>query len=159
LDFFNGYVKSDTAAIAALSDDQEPGVASMTFVSDPNQSATVERTLPKMSSRTATVTPSTNLRDGQKVRVEWSGFLPERIVTVAQCSDGARDGSASCDLVRGKVLQYNPDGSGSLELEIVVGKVGNGVCDADHTDCLVIVNDAALLDEDANFRIPLTFAR
>jgi hypothetical protein len=93
------------------------------------------------------------------VRVEWSGFLPDHVVTVAQCSDGAREGSASCDLVTGKVLRYDPDGWGSLELEIVVGKVGNGICDADHTDCLVIVNDAALLDEDANFRFPLTFAR
>ncbi len=159
LDFFNGYVKSDAAAIAALADDQEPGVASMTFVGDPSQSATVERTLPKMPSRAATVTPLTGLRDGQMVRVEWSGFLPDHVVTVAQCSDGAREGSASCDLVTGKVLRYDPDGWGSLELEIVVGKVGNGVCDADHTDCLVIVNDAALLDEDANFRFPLTFAR
>jgi len=34
LDFFNGYVKSDAAAIAALPDDQKSGVASMTFVSD-----------------------------------------------------------------------------------------------------------------------------
>jgi hypothetical protein len=159
LDFFNGYVKSDPAAIAALADDQEPGVASMTFVGDPSQSATVERTLPNMPSRAATVTPLTGLRDGQMVRVEWSGFLPDHVVTVAQCSDGAREGSASCDLVTGKVLRYDPDGWGSLELEIVVGKVGNGICDADHTDCLVIVNDAALLDEDANFRFPLTFAR
>jgi len=159
LDFFNGYVKSDTAALAALPDDQKPGVASMVFVGDPSQSATVERTLPKMPSRTATVTPSTGLRDGQIVRVGWSGFLSDRVVTVTQCSGGAREGSASCDLVTGKVLQQNPDGRGSLELEIIVGKVGNGFCDADRTDCLVLVNDAASQDEDATIRIPLTFAR
>ena len=159
LDFFNGYVKSDSAAIAALPDDQKSGVATMTFISDPNQTASVERTLPKMSARSATVEPSTGLRDRQKVRVEWSGFLPDRVVTVVQCSGGASDGPASCDLVTGKILQHDPTGSGSLELEIVVGKVGNGVCDADHTDCVVIVNDAALQDADANIRIPLSFAR
>lgn len=159
LDFLNGYLKSDAAALAALPNVQKPGVASMTFISDPDQSASVERTLPQLSSRAASATPSTFLRDGQTVRVSWSGFLPGRVVTVVQCSGGGLSGVSACDLVTGQVLHDDPTGSGSLELEIVAGRVGNGFCDADHSDCVIIVNDASLQDEDANIRIPLTFAR
>ena len=131
----------------------------MTFISDPDQTASVERTLPQLSSRAATAIPSTSLRDGQTVRVSWSGFLPGRVVTVAQCSGGGLGGVSSCDLVTGQVLHDDPTGSGSLELEIVTGRVGNGYCDSDHADCVIIVNDASLQDEDANIRIPMTFAR
>ena len=159
LDFLNGYLKSDAAALAALPNVQKPGVASMTFISDPDQSASVERTLPQLSSRAASATPSTLLRDGQTVRVSWSGFLPGRVVTVVQCSGWGLSGVSACDLVTGQVLHDDPTGSGSLELEIVAGRVGNGFCDADHSDCVIIVNDASLQDEDANIRIPLTFAR
>jgi len=159
LDFFNGYVKSDPTAIAALAGDEKPGVAKMTFVAGPDQSVVINPTLPTMPSRTATVTPSMQLRSGQSVRVQWSGFLPGRVVTAVQCSGGGLGGTSSCDLVTGKVLNDDPTGSGSLELEIVVGKVGNGFCDADHNDCVVIVNDASLQDEEANIRIPITFAR
>lgn len=159
LDFWNGYLKSDRAAIEALPDDQQDGVATMTFVADPDREATVELTTPTMSSRRATVTPSTDLRDGQIVKVSWSGFLPGRVVNIVQCAEGGRGSSAACNLVTGKILQPDPTGSGSLDLQIVVGTVGNGMCDADHNDCVITVNDASLQDEDANIRIPLTFAR
>jgi len=112
-----------------------------------------------MGSREATVTPSTNLRNGQTVRVSWKGFLPGRVVNVVQCAEGGRGSSAACNLVTGKILQPDPTGSGSLDLEIVVGQVGNGICDADHSDCVITVNDASLQDDDANIRIPIAFAR
>lgn len=159
LDFWNGYLKLDAAAVAALPNDQEPGVATMTFVSEGNDDVTVDFTGPKMLSRSASVQPSTNLRDGQQVRVSWSGFIPGRVVSVVQCSDGGQGSSASCSLVTGKILQPNPTGSGSLDLEIVVGQVGDGRCDSTTTDCVIVVNDASLQDDDANIRIPLTFAR
>lgn len=159
LDFWNGYLKGDATAIAALGDDREPGVATMEFVSDPDETRTVEYSTPTMTGRTATVTPSTNLRDGQIVRVTWSGFLPGRVVNIVQCAEGGRGSSSACNLVTGKILQPDPTGSGSLELRIVVGAVGTGICDADHSDCVITVNDASLQDEDANIRIPITFAR
>ena len=159
LDFWNGYLKSDAAAIAALPDDQQSGIATMRFVAEPGVEATVEFSTPTMASRSATVTPSTNLRNGQTVRVSWSGFLPGRVVNVVQCAEGGRGSSAACNLVTGKILQPDPTGAGSLELQIVVGRVGSGICDADHSDCVVTVNDASLQDEDANIRIPITFAR
>ena len=159
LDFWNGYLRNDAAAIAALPDDQQSGVATMTFVSDPGETRTVEYSTPTMDARRATVTPSTNLRDGQIVRVSWSGFLPGRVVNIVQCAEGGRGSSAACNLVTGKILQPDPTGSGSLELQIVVGRVGTGMCDADHSDCVITVNDASLQDEEANIRIPITFAR
>ena len=159
LDFWNGYLRNDAAAIAALPDDQQSGVATMTFVSDPSETRTVEYSTPTMDARRATVTPSTNLRDGQIVRVSWSGFLPGRVVNIVQCAEGGRGSSAACNLVTGKILQPDPTGSGSLELQIVVGRVGTGMCDADHSDCVITVNDASLQDDEANIRIPITFAR
>ena len=159
LDFWKGYLKSDSTAVAALPGDQQSGVATMRFESDPSVTATIELTTPEMSGRSATVTPSTDLRNGQTVRVTWKGFLPGRVVNVVQCAEGGRGSSASCNLVTGKILQPDPTGSGSLELDIVVGPVGNGICDADHTDCVITVNDASLQDDNANIRIPLTFAR
>jgi len=80
-------------------------------------------------------------------------------VNIVQCSGMGRDSSASCNLVTGKILQPDPSGSGSLDLDIVVGQVGNGRCDATTTDCVIVVNDGSLQEEDANIRIPLTFAR
>jgi hypothetical protein len=158
LDFWNGYLKLDASAVAALPNDHEPGVATMTFVSEDDDDVTVELSESKMLSRSVSVEPSTNLRNGQLVRVTWSGFIPGRVVNVVQCSDGGRGSSASCNLVTGKILQPNPTGSGSLDLEIVVGRVGDGRCDATAANCVIVVNDASLQDDDANIRIPLTFA-
>ena len=159
LDFWNGYLKLDAAAIAALPNDQVPGLATMTFVDGGDDDVTVPLSGPKMPSRSASAEPLTNLRDGQKVRVTWSGFIPGRVVSVVQCSGDGRAGPSSCNLVTGKILQPNPTGSGSLELEIVVGQVGNGRCDSTTPDCVILVNDASLQDEDATIRLPMTFAR
>jgi hypothetical protein len=152
-------LKLDAAAIAALPNDQVPGLATMTFVDGGDDDVTVPLSGPKMPSRSASAEPLTNLRDGQKVRVTWSGFIPGRVVSVVQCSGDGRAGPSSCNLVTGKILQPNPTGSGSLELEIVVGQVGNGRCDSTTPDCVILVNDASLQDEDATIRLPMTFAR
>ena len=158
LDFWKGYLKNDEPALAALPDDQEPGLATMVFVDEGDEPVTIKPSQPRMSSRAAAVTPTTELRNGQRVRVTWSGFIPGRVVNIVQCSGEGRDSSASCNLVTGKILQPNPTGSGSLDLEIVIGQVGNGRCDVSTTDCVIVVNDASLQDEDANIRIPLSFA-
>ena len=159
LDFWKGYLTSDAKAIAALPDDQEPRLATMVFLDAGDEPVTIELSQPPMPLRSASATPTTNLRDGQRVRVTWSGFIPGRVVNIVQCSGMGRDSSASCNLVTGKILQPDPSGSGSLDLDIVVGQVGNGRCDATTTDCVIVVNDASLQEEDANIRIPLTFAR
>ena len=158
LDFWKGYLKSDAKAIAALPKDQQPGLATMVFVDEGDDPVTITSNQPAMTARAASATPTTNLRNGQRVRVTWSGFIPGRVVNIVQCSGLGRDSSASCNLVTGQILRPDPTGSGSLDLTIVVGQVGNGRCDATTTDCVIVVNDASLQEEDANIRIPLSFA-
>ena len=158
VDFWNGYLKGDVASIDALPDDQQKGIATMDFIVDPTDDSQVELTTPAMGDRKASVTPSTGLRDGQTVKVSWSGFLPGRVINIVQCSGGGLGSSASCNLVTGKILQPDPTGEGSLELQIVEGQVGTGMCDSTTVDCVIVVNDASLPDEDANLRIPISFA-
>ena len=45
-----------------------------------------------------------------------------------------------------------------MELVIVAGPVGTGVCDATVDDCVIAVNDAGLLEPEATIRIPISFA-
>jgi len=98
----------------------------------------------------ATVTPRTGLTDGQVVTVKWSGFTPGATINIVQCSSHVPGDATACDLKTGKILQPNPTGSGSLPLDIVVGPVGNGICDAAHPVCDVVVNDGGSLDPAAN---------
>jgi len=77
---------------------------------------------------------------------------------VVQCSgDGVGGGSAACDLNDAYILQPNPTGEGSTEIAVIVGPVGDGVCDA-VSSCWIVVNDSGLTEEDAIIRIPVTFA-
>ncbi|MYH96334.1 MAG: hypothetical protein F4129_07480, partial [Acidimicrobiia bacterium] len=99
------------------------------------------------------------LVDGQTVVVTWSGFLPEQTVNILQCSQGGIEGSGVCDFSNAKILHPNPTGEGSVELTIIVGAVGSGICDANVDDCVIAVNDSGLQDPEATIRIPLSFAR
>ena len=90
--------------------------------------------------------------------VSWSGYTPGKVVNVVQCSGGATGGNDLCDLTKGKILQPDPTGEGSLPLEIIVGSVGTGTCDATTTDCVIVVNDGGLQDPDATIRIPISLA-
>lgn len=157
VDFWRGYLLGDAAAIAALPGDGEPGVATMEFIDADGPAPVAPPTDTSPRARRATAQPSSALRDGQRVRVTWSGFLPGRVVTVVQCSDGGRDGVASCDMVTGAVLRANPTGEGSADVVVRTGRVGNGTCSAAADDCIILVNDATSLDEDATIRIPLSF--
>ncbi len=77
--------------------------------------------------RDVSVEPSTDLVDGQSVTVTWSGFLARRQHQRVQCSD-ADEGAGFCDLTNGQILVPNPTGAGMIDLEIVVGPVGEGTC-------------------------------
>ena len=116
-------------------------------------------TLPQPeTNRMASATPTTELTNGQLVTVTWEGFLPDGTINIVQCAgDGRTGGSAACDLDDAYILQPNPTGEGSTQVDMVVGVVGTGVCDASHP-CTLVINDSALQDEDALIRIPLTFA-
>lgn len=156
-DFFAAYLRDDGAALDRLPDHTEDGVATMRFAAEEGATVTVP-TLPRPEShRVATADVTTDLVDGQTVTVTWSGFLPDKTINVVQCTGDGRGGTATCDLLHGHILKPDPAGEGSLPIDVVVGTVGNGVCDADNP-CTILVNDSGMPDEDAFVYLPITFA-
>jgi hypothetical protein len=107
----------------------------------------------------ASVSPSTNLANGQTVTVRWSGYTAGKVVNVLECShvNLASADSSGCDFSNGKILHIDPTGSGSLTMQVVAGAVGNGVCDAAHP-CQLIVNDASSTDPSFSRELPIAFA-
>lgn len=156
-DFLRAYLYDDEDALARLETEQDGEGTTLAFAAERGSGVTVP-TAPPVTGRKASAEPTTNLTDGQMVTVSWSGFTPGKVVNIVQCAEGARGGNDICDLTKGKILQPNPTGEGSLQLEIIVGPVGTGTCDATKDDCVIVVNDAGLQDPEATVRIPISFA-
>jgi hypothetical protein len=93
------------------------------------------------------------------VTVTWSGYTPGKVVNILQCNGSDQDlsDSTACDYTKAKLLHANPTGSGSLELEIVEGKVGTGTCDATHQGCFIVVNNASSPDPASSVKVPISF--
>lgn len=157
IDFLDGYLRGDQAAIARLASDQSPPIATMHFAPDAASATTVETIPSPETDRQASVSADTDLRDGQVVTVTWSGFLPGKTVNVLQCVGDGRGGTASCGIAEGHVLVPDPSGAGSIDLTIHTGAFATGVCDAQNP-CTILVNDSGLLDPDAFRYFPVTFA-
>ncbi len=158
LDFFDGYLKGDTEALDRIEADGKSETTRVVFAVEPGEQVTVP-TQPKVDRDLhAEVTPDAGLVNGQTVTVTWSGYTPGNTINIVQCSNRTEGDASACDLQHGKILQPNPAGDGSLPLEIVVGPVGTGICDADHADCQIVVNDGGSLDPAASVRISISFA-
>lgn len=155
-DFFRSQLQGDEAAAERLATEEVPGGMVLHWATEDPSEVTLP-TLPAPD-RQASVDPTEGLTDGQLVTVSWENFSAGQVVNVVQCSQGGRGGNDVCDLTQGQILVPNPTGSGSLELEVIVGAVGSGTCDATTDDCVIVVNDAGLPDEDATIRIPISFA-
>jgi fermentation-respiration switch protein FrsA (DUF1100 family) len=158
-DFLNAYVRGDNDAGSLLADDAKSDVTKLQFVAEPGSTVTVP-TLPKPKlDLHATVEPDTNLTGGQQVTVTWSGYTPGKVVNILQCSGRDQDlsDSAACDYTKAALLHADPTGSGSLQLEIVEGKVGTGVCDPTHQGCFIVVNNASSPDPASSVKVPITF--
>lgn len=109
--------------------------------------------------REITVTPSTNLTDGQTVTVEWTGYTPNSKVTVVQCADGAGLKPETCNTTTALFDQdAGPDGEGSVELVVHTGETGpDGECSADgNNDCVIAANED--LRDGITAIAPITFA-
>ncbi|MDE0615086.1 MAG: hypothetical protein F4124_06125 [Acidimicrobiia bacterium] len=158
LDFLAVAFDGEEQAATRLQQPRSSPSADLVFAAEANSGLTVEFEVPELS-RQASAEPTTGLVDGQTVVVTWSGFLPEQTVNILQCSQGGIEGSGVCDFSNAKILHPNPTGEGSVELTIIVGAVGSGICDANVDDCVIAVNDSGLQDPEATIRIPLSFAR
>ena len=158
-DFFDAYLKADRDALDRLEVDGNSRTTRVVFASKSGTSVTLP-TAPTQPARKleATVSPDTNLTDGQTVTVSWKGFTPGKTINIVQCSNRAAGDASACDLKTGKILQPDPAGSGSLPMEIVTGPVGTGVCDSASTDCQIVFNDGGSLDPKASVRVSISFA-
>jgi hypothetical protein len=154
-DFFDAYLRGNKTALARISKDGQRGVSTMYFAPNPTSHITIPVPPQPKTDLHATVTPSTNLSNGQTITIHWSGYLPGKTVNIVECSSAS---AASCDISGGRILTSDPTGTGTTTLSIVEGRVGTGNCDAAHSGCQVAVNDAGLETPSATIRIPITFA-
>ena len=159
IDFFDTYLRHVPGAIDRLESDGRPGVTTVDFV--PTMGSTVKLPVPPLPivHLHASVTPSTNLTNGQTVTVRWSGYTAGKVVNVLECShvDLANADSSGCDFSNAAILHSDPSGRGSLTMRVATGVVGNGVCDAAHP-CHIVVNDASSTVPSYSRALPITFA-
>ena len=156
-DFFLAYLADDAALGRLETPSVDSDDASFRFDDGSGTADLVPTTTVQGLDRDVSVEPSTGLVDGQSVTVSWSGFLPDGSINVLQCSD-ADEGAGFCDLTNGQILVPNPTGAGMIDLEIVVGPVGEGTCGPGAIECVIAVNDSSLADPDATIYVPLQFA-
>ena len=103
------------------------------------------------------VTPSTNLKEGDTVHVTASGFAPDASIAIIECQQGAVDASG-CDL--GTLFTTSADSNGNVSEDvqvyrlIVTGNAPDGV-DCANSSCTLGVAD--LSDTSIAVGIPLSF--
>lgn len=77
------------------------------------------------------VTPATNLRNGEEVRVSGSGFKPGDTVFLVECLRTAK-GEAGCKVSTTSLPPYKTITSTGLlpriNFKVSTGKIGNGTC-------------------------------
>jgi len=160
-DFFDAYLRGDAAAQARLPNDQVAGASTMQFDAKKGSTTTIP-TVPRPEQHLqATVTPNKDLTGGQVVTVKWSGYTPGKVVNILQCNATDRElsNSSACDFANAKLLQPDPTGDGEAQLTIVEGPVGDGVCDAKHAGCFVVVNNASSSDPRDSVIVDITFKK
>lgn len=160
-DFFDAYLRGGHAAIGRIPGDAEAGVTTVRFVPQVGSAATIP--LPPMPTLHlhASVTPTADLVDGQKVTVRWSGYTPGAVVNILECAPSVvqSNSSSACNFSGAKILTPDPTGHGSVQLPIVTGTVGTGTCDAAHPGCLIVVNNASSTASSASVRVPISFGQ
>ena len=155
-DFFDAYLRDDMSALNRIIADGQPGVSKVYFAcQSPVRQRPSRRSPEPKSHLEATVSPTTNLTDGQTVTVDWSGFQPGKVVNIlvvllSQCD--------RLQYLRRSHPHAGPNRRGTVSLRIVEGRVGSGICDAAAPRCQVLVNDAGLESPSAMVRIPIMFA-
>ena len=159
-DFFDAYLRGDSAARSRLPHDSVPGVVTMRFAVEEGSKATIPTLpAPKLDLH-ATVTPNTNLTNGQQVIVEWNGFTAGKVINILQCSadDESLTNQAGCDFTHAKLLHPDTTGEGSTTMQVITGKVGTGTCDAAHKGCFIIFDNASSPDPASMAKVPISFA-
>jgi len=157
--FFNAFLKHEHGALRAVSASGRSSLSAVHTAWTSGSPATLP--VPKQAAvhLHATVTPNTDLNDGQAVTVRWSGYTPGKVVNILECSqvDITTASSAGCSFAHAAILHPDPTGSGSVVLHVGTGTIGNGVCDVVHS-CYVIVNNASSTNPADTKALPIRFA-
>jgi dienelactone hydrolase len=159
-DFFNAYLKHDVGAVRRLAADGHSADTTLRFDEAEGGHLTLPVPPAPVVHLRASVSPATNLHDGQLVTVRWEGYTPGKVVNVLECSrfNIATASSAACDFSNAEILHPDPAGHGSLQLRVVTGKVGSGVCDESHQGCSIVVNNASSTVPDESRQLTIHFA-
>ena len=126
--------------------------------SPPATKATTTTT--KAPAQTVTITPSTNLTNGQVVTVVGKGFKPGATnIGANECADkGAQTGAGDCDL--GGTKTAVPDASGTVTFQFAVNKGpfgANQIVGSATQKCLVSVSEL-VASPTAEADAPISFA-
>jgi hypothetical protein len=101
------------------------------------------------------VTPSTNLHNGETVKVSGSGFKPGDAVYIVQCLVTAK-GESNCNILNTVPAKISKTGTlPKSTFKVSTGKIGNGSCGtktSNFKDCAVSVGNISGGDS-AVFRI------
>jgi len=97
-----------------------------------------------LAAETVTVTPSTGLHDGQKVRVEASGYTPGKQLVVTECSAVANASASDCAVADAEFASADSDGRIDVTLTVHAGPFGldHIRCDVS-PGCIISVTDIA----------------
>jgi Neocarzinostatin family len=91
-----------------------------------------------------TVTPSTNLHNGEKVKVSGTGFKPGDAVYIVECLVTAK-GESNCNILNTVPATISKTGTlAKSTFKVSTGKIGNGKCGttaANAKDCAVSVGN------------------
>ncbi len=157
--FFNAFLKHEPGAMQAVSTYGRSSLSNVHTAWTPGSQATLP--IPKLAAAHlhATVTPDTDLHNGQAITVRWSGYTAGKVVNILECShvDIATADSVGCSFAHAAILHPDPTGSGSVVLHVGTGTIGNGICDAAHS-CYVVVNNASSTNPSDTKTFPIRFA-
>jgi dienelactone hydrolase len=158
--FFDAYLRHQPGAVARIEAAGTSHVTGVTFDATVGSQFRLPVPPAPVVHLHATVTPDSGLTAGQTVTVHWNGYTAGKVVNVLECSkvDIASANSSGCDFSNGKILHPDPNGSGSLTMQIVEGAVGDGTCDATHPGCSIIVNNSSSTDPSETQVLPISFA-
>lgn len=117
---------------------------------------TVGVTVASAAGPAITVTPNTNLTNGQSVSVSGSGYAPGLTLYAIECLATATS-ITGCDTSTATIVKESATGTFTQAFAVVTGTVGSGTCGTTSTDltCIVEVADQAQTNS-AN--APITFA-
>ncbi len=157
--FFNAFLKHEKGALQDVAADGRSSLSQVHTAWTSGSQTTLPVPKPPVVHLHATVTPNSDLRDGQAITVRWSGYTPGKVVNILECShvEIALASPAGCSFAHASLLHSDPTGSGSVILHVGTGMIGNGVCNSAHS-CYVIVNNASSTDPVDTKELHISFA-